>query len=84
MNPMRSDAQKKADKKYKESGKDKYSNLSTKIHIDNLNAIKKIALSNGLTPSKYTTRAIFYCINNKIDLSKYDEPLCKPDDTSEK
>lgn len=76
---MRSEAQKKADKKYKEAGKDKYRNLSAKIHIDNIEKIKKIALANGLTPSKYTARAVFYCANNNIDLSEYDEELNVPD-----
>lgn len=77
---MRSEAQKRADKKYRELGKDKYRNLSAKIHIDSIEKIKKIALANGLTPSKYTARAVFYCANNNIDLSEYDEVLNVPDD----
>lgn len=77
---MRSEAQKRADKKYRESGKDKYRNLSTKVHINNLEKIRRIALNNGLTPSKYTARAVFYCVNNNIDLSEYDEKLHVPDD----
>ncbi len=77
---MRSEAQKKADKKYKEAGKDKYRNIGASMHIDNIEKIKKIALASGLTPSKYTTRAVFYCMNNNIDLSEYDEKLHVPDD----
>ena len=38
---MRSEVQKRADKKYRELGKDKYRNLSAKIHIDNIEKIKK-------------------------------------------
>ncbi len=77
---MRSEAQKRADKKYRDLGKDKYRNLSTKIHINNIEKIKRIALNSGLTPSKYTARAVFYCVNNNIDLSEYDEELHVPGD----
>ena len=81
---MRSEAQKRADKKYKAAGKDKYTNLSAKIHIDNIEKIKKIALANGLTPSKYTARAVFYCANNNIDLSDYTEELHAPDEPDDR
>ena len=77
---MRSEAQKKADKKYKEAGKDKYRNIGASMRIDNIEKIKKIAQANGLTPSKYTARAVFYCVNNNIDLSEYDEDLNVPDE----
>ena len=76
---MRSEAQKRADKKYRESGKDKYGNIGATMHINNIEIIKKIALAGGLTPSKYAARAIFYCANNNIDLSQYDEKLHDPD-----
>ncbi len=77
---MRSEAQKRAAKKYRESGKDKYRNLNTVIHVDNVEKIKSIALNSGLTPSKYIARAVFYCVNNNIDLSEYDEKLHVPGD----
>lgn len=77
---MRTEAQKRADKKYRESGKDQYRSLATRLHINNIEKIKKIALANGLTPSKYTARAVFYCANNNIDLSDYTEDLHVPDD----
>lgn len=77
---MRTESQKKADKKYRESGKDKYRTIGTRLHIDNIEKIKRIALANGLTPSKYTARAVFYCANNNIDLSEYDEELHIPDE----
>lgn len=77
---MRSEAQKRADKKYRELGKDKYRNIGASMRIENIEKIKKIALANGLTPSKYTARAVFYCANNSIDLSEYDEELNVPDD----
>ncbi len=77
---MRTEAQKKADKKYRESGKDKYKTIGAVMHIDNFNKIKKLASESGLSASKYATRAILYCANNNIDLSQYDEKLRDPDD----
>lgn len=68
---MRSDAQKKAAKKYKESGKDKYKTIGAVMHADNMEKIKEIAQANGLSASKYTTRAALYCALNNIDLSDF-------------
>lgn len=68
---MRSDAQKKAAKKYKESGKDKYKTIGAVMHADNMEKIKEIAKANGLSASKYTTRAALYCALNNIDLSDF-------------
>lgn len=81
---MRSEAQKKADKKYKEAGKDQYRNIGASMHIKNIEKIKKIALANGLTPSKYTARAVFYCANHNIDLSDYTEELHVPDEPDDR
>ena len=72
---MRSEAQKRADKKYRESGKDMYKVLGAKMHIKCIEKIKKIALTQGLTPSKYAARAVFYCANNDVNLSDYNEDL---------
>ena len=80
---MRTEAQRKADKKYRESGKDKYKTISTRLHIDNIEKLRRIALKNGLSPSGYTARAVFYCANNNIDLSQYDEKLLDPDDPND-
>lgn len=77
---MRTEAQKKADKKYRESGKDKYKTVATRLHVDNVEKIKRISLKNGLSTSGYITRAVFYCANNDIDLSQYNEKLHDPDD----
>lgn len=77
---MRTEAQKRADKKYRDSGKYKYKNLAIKIHEDNLAKLKEIASSSNLTAPKYAIRAAFYCANNNIDLSQYDEKLHIPDD----
>ncbi len=80
---MRSEAQKRADKKYRDLGKDKYKNLCLKIHEDNLDKLKNIAASKNLTASKYALRAAFYCANNNIDLSQYDKKLLEPDDQTQ-
>ena len=77
---MRTEAQKKADKKYRESGKDKYKTIGTRLHINSIEKLMLIAQKNGLSVSGYTARAIFYCANNNIDLSQYDEKLHDPDD----
>ncbi len=79
---MRSEAQRRADKKYRESGKDMYKVLGAKMHINSIEKIKKIALKQGLTPSKFATRAVFYCANNDIDLSAYSDALHDEDKSS--
>lgn len=79
---MRSEAQRRADKKYRESGKDMYKVLGAKMHINSIEKIKKIALMQGLTPSKFATRAVFYCANNDIDLSDYSDALRDEDKSS--
>lgn len=78
---MRSEAQKRADKKYRESGKNMYKVLGAKMHIKNIEKIKKIALTQGLTPSKFAARAVFYCANNDIDLSNYNDNLRDDENT---
>lgn len=77
---MRSEAQKRADKKYKEAGKDSYKTLGVVMHSDNIIKVKKIALKQGLTPSKFAARAVYYCVNNEIDLSDYSEDLRDKDE----
>lgn len=68
---MRSESQKRADKKYRESGKNKYKTIGAVMHSDNMEKIKEIAAANGLSASKYTTRAVLYCAINNIDLSEF-------------
>ena len=82
---MRSEAQKRADKKYKESGKDKYKNVSIKMHEDNIKKLAEFAASSNLTFSKYMARAAYYCALNNIDLTKFDQDLRpKTEKTNEK
>ena len=75
---MRTEAQKRADKKYKDSGKYKYKNLAIKIHEDNLAKLKEIASLSNLTAPKFAIRAAFYCAINNIDLSDFTQDFRKP------
>ncbi len=79
---MRSEAQRRADKKYKESGKDKYKTLGVVMHSDNINKVRETALSQNLSPSKFAARAVYYCVNNDIDLSDYNDDLRDDDEKS--
>lgn len=79
---MRSEAQKRADKKYRESGKDKYKNVGVKIHEDNLKILKEFAAASGLTVPKYLQRAAYYCAFNNINLTHFEQDFrSKKDDT---
>lgn len=78
---MRSEAQKRADKKYRESGKDKYKNVGVKIHEDNLKKLAEFAAASGLSIPKYLSRAAYYCALNNIDLTEFDQDFrSKKDD----
>lgn len=79
---MRSEAQRRADKKYKESGKDKYKTLGVVMHSDNINKVRETALSQNLSPSKFAARAVYYCVNNDVDLSDYNDDLRDDDEKS--
>lgn len=50
------------------------------MHSNNIIKVKKIALKQGLTPSKFAARAVYYCVNNEIDLSDYSEDLRDEDE----
>lgn len=76
---MRSEAQKRADKKYKESGNYKYKTIGVKIHSDNLDQLASIASSSSLTVPKYMARAAFYCAINNIDLTEFDQDFRSKD-----
>ena len=79
---MRSEAQKRADKKYRDSGKDKYKTFGISMHSDNIKKVKDTALSQNLSPSKFAARAVYYCVNNDIDLSDYNDDLRDDDEKS--
>ena len=67
---MRSDAQKKADKKYIESGKCKYKTIGTRLNIEQAQRIEKAANKAGLSISKFLLKSALYCIENNIDLKE--------------
>ena len=78
---MRTEAQKRADKKYQQSEKYKYKTAGVKMHEDNLKKIIEVAASSGLTISKYMARAAYYCALNNIDLTEFDQDFrSKKDD----
>lgn len=66
---MRSEAQKRADKKYNDSDKCKYTTVATRLHINQAEAIKQIANNYNITVSKYIALACKYCIDNNIQLN---------------
>lgn len=80
---MRSEAQKRADRNYKNSEKYKYKTVGIKIHDDNLNKLKEIASSSNLTVPKYMSRAAFYCALNNIDLSDFTQDLRTPENPND-
>ena len=82
---MRSEAKKRADKKYQQSEKYKYKTAGVKMHEDNLKKIAEVAAASGLTISKYMARAAYYCALNNIDLTKFDQDFrSKKDDPNSK
>lgn len=69
---MRSEAQKRADKKYAQSDKCKYKTISVRLRIDQAEKIQSVAEKTNKTVSKYVLSCVLYCIENGItfDLPK--------------
>ena len=65
---MRSEAQKRADKKYRESAKNNYTAISAGMTKEQAALCKSYAEKINLTPSKFALKAMLYCIENNIDL----------------
>ena len=80
---MRTDAQKRADKKYKASEKNKYKSIGTKMHEDNLKKLTEIATASGMTTPKYMARAAYYCALNNIDLTHFEQDFRSKKDEPE-
>ena len=70
---MRSEAQKKADKKYKESGKSKYKTVGASLHIKQADQLQAAADALGLTLSKYLVLSALYCSENQISFGKLNQ-----------
>lgn len=64
---MRSEAQKKADKKYRQSEKNNYTAISSGMTKEQAALCKEYAAKIGLTPSKFALSAMLYCIENGIE-----------------
>lgn len=62
----RSEAQKRADKKYQESNKYHYKTISTKVHIDKIEKIAEAANKAGVSTSKFLVLSAEYCIDNNV------------------
>lgn len=62
----RSEAQKRADKKYIDSGKCKYKTIAARVHIDQAQAIDKAAEKLGISTSKFLTLAALYCVDHDV------------------
>ncbi len=63
---MRSEAQKRADKKYSQSDKCKYKTISVRLRIEQSEKIQSTAEQNGMTLSKYVLNCALYCIENNV------------------
>ena len=66
----RSEAQKRADKKYAETHEINYTTIGTRVEKKKAELIKSEAAKQGVSPSKFLLLAATYCIENNIDLKK--------------
>lgn len=74
---MRSEAQKRADKKCAQSDKCKYKTISVRIHVDQAAKIQNAADQSGTTVSKYVLNCALYCLENNITFDTSDD-IMKP------
>lgn len=66
---MRSEAQRKADKKYRESEKNNYTTISAGMTKEQAEIIKNEAKKRGITASKFLLSSVMYCIENEIEFN---------------
>ncbi len=64
----RSEAQKRADKKYAETHEINYTTIGTRVEKKKAEIIKASAVELGISPSKFLLLSALYCIENNIDL----------------
>ncbi len=62
----RSEAQKKADKNYKNSDKNQYKTIGCSLHKEQAQNIENYAKNQGLTISKFLLQSAIYCMDNNI------------------
>lgn len=67
---MRTDAQKKADQKYRASPKNNYTSISAGMTKEQAFQCKEYAHKIGITPSRFAVNAMLYCIENNIIFDK--------------
>lgn len=67
---MRTEAQKRADKKYKESDKYNRKIIASNVTKEEAERIREAAAKLEMTPSKFMLSAALYCIDNGIDPKK--------------
>ena len=63
---MRTEAQKKADQKYRASPKNNYTSISAGMTKDQAEKCREYAQKNGITPSRFAVNAMLYCIEHNI------------------
>lgn len=63
---MRTEAQKKADQKYRASPKNNYTSISAGMTKEQSNLCKEYAQKIGITPSRFAVNAMLYCIEHNI------------------
>ena len=63
---MRSEAQKKADQKYRASPKNNYTSISAGMTKEQAELCKSYAKKLNITPSKFAVCSMIYCIENNI------------------
>jgi len=66
---MRSEAQKRADKKYYAKN---YKNLQVSVKISDYNDIDEYCKKNNISKANLIVNSVKYCIENNIDLSDKD------------
>ena len=64
---LRSEAQKKADQKYRNSDKNQYKTISCGLRREQAQDIENYAKNQGLTISKFLLQSAIYCMDNKIN-----------------
>ena len=64
----RSEAQKRADKKYAETHEINYTTIGMRVEKKKAEIINEQAVKQGVSPSKFLLLAATYCIENNIDL----------------
>ena len=63
---MRSEAQKRAERKYQNSDKYDYTTIAAKTTKDIAGECRSYAEKMGITPSRFSVKAMLYCIRKNV------------------